>query len=150
MTRQSFCLVLAIGIAPLLSSCSGGTLPGTAPGIVPATSPVARTVEPAKPKLTGAWNGSWSGGGASGKFSMHLTQKGKKFSGSVAIVVKKTTVKATIKGTIAGKGKISLVVSITKLGSGKGTATVNKARTTMQGSLTFTKFGTVSFSASKA
>lgn len=144
MTRaRSICLALAFAVAPLLSSCSVKTLP--------AAAPVSGTVELAKkPTLSGAWTGTWSSGtGSSGKFSMRLIQKGKKFSGPVSIQVKTVTIKATIRGTVGKKGKLTLSVSISELGTGKGSATVNKTRTSMRGSITFTKLGAVSFSATK-
>jgi hypothetical protein len=93
------------------------------------------TVEPAKPKLTGGWKGSWDTGSYSGTFSMHLTQKGKKFSGTVAITIDSRTTKGTVKGTIR-KNKLTVVVSTKQLGTGKGTGEVNKARTTMSGTVT--------------
>ncbi|HLY01164.1 MAG TPA: hypothetical protein VKR56_01565 [Candidatus Cybelea sp.] len=127
MTRaQSICLVLAIAVGPVLSSCSVKTLPPAAPAI--------GTVELAKPKLTGTWNGSWTTGSYSGTFTMHITQKGKKFSGTVAITIQSVTTKGTIKGTIHKK-KLTLVVSAKGLGTGSGTAQVNKTRTTMKGSV---------------
>ena len=67
---------------------------------------------------------------------MHLTQKGKKFSGTVAITIQSITTKGTIKGTIR-KSKLTLVVTAKGLGTGKGTAQVNKTRTTMKGTVTF-------------
>jgi hypothetical protein len=131
MIRTQFIgLVLAIAVAPVLSSCSVKTLPPAAPTI--------GTVELAKPKLTGGWKGSWDSGSYAGTFSMHLTQKGKKFSGTVSITLQSVTTKGTIKGTIR-KTKLTLVVSAKGLGSGNGTATVNKGRTTMKGSVTFKK-----------
>ncbi len=128
MTRaKSICFVLAIAVAPLLSSCSVKTLPPAAPAI--------GTLELAKPKLTGSWKGSWDSGSYAGTFTMHLTQKGKKFSGTVAITIQSVTTKGTIKGTIR-KNKLTLVVTAKGLGSGKGTAQVNKTRTTMNGTVT--------------
>jgi len=128
MTRaQSICFVLAIAVAPVLSSCSVKTLPST-------TAPAIGTVEPAKSKLTGTWKGSWDSGSYSGSFTMHLTQKGKKFSGTVATIQSITT-KGTIKGTIR-KSKLTLTVTAKGLGTGKGTAQVNKTRTTMKGTVT--------------
>jgi len=140
MTRiQSICFVLAIAVAPVLSACSVKTLP--------ATAPATGTVEPAKPKLTGGWKGSWDSGSYSGTFTMHLTQKGKKFSGTVAITIQSVTTKGTIKGTIR-KNKLTIVVSTKQLGTGKGTAQVNKARTTMNGTVTI-KGAKSTFSGSK-
>jgi len=128
MTRaQSICFVLAIAVAPVLSSCSVKTLPPTT-ALVPM-------VELAKPKLTGSWKGKWDTLSASGTFTMHLTQKGKKFSGTVAIKIESVTTKGTIKGTIR-KSKLTLTVTAKGLGTGKGTAQVNKARTTINGSVT--------------
>jgi len=128
MTRaQSICFVLAIAVAPVLSSCSVKTLPANAPAL--------GTVELAKPKLTGSWKGKWDTLSASGSFTMHLTQKGKKFSGTVAITIQSTTTKGTIKGTIR-KSKLTLTVTAKGLGTGKGTAQVNKTRTTMKGTVT--------------
>jgi hypothetical protein len=116
MTRiQSICFVLVLAVAPVLSAMG--------------------TVEPAKPKLTGGWKGSWDTGSYSGTFSMHLTQKGKKFSGTVAITIDSRTTKGTVKGTIR-KNKLTVVVSTKQLGTGKGTGEVNKARTTMSGTVT--------------
>jgi hypothetical protein len=69
---------------------------------------------------------------------MHLTQKGKKFSGTVAITIESVTTKGTIKGTIR-KTKLTLLVSAKGIGTGNGTAQVNKARTTMNGTVTFKK-----------
>ncbi|MGC2633398.1 MAG: hypothetical protein WA215_04190 [Candidatus Cybelea sp.] len=74
---------------------------------------------------------------------MHLTQKGKKFSGPVAITIESITIKGTIR-----KNKLTLVVTAKGLGTGKGTAQVNKARTTIQGSVTI-KGTKSSFSGSK-
>ena len=126
---QSICFVLAVAVAPVLSSCSVKTLPTT-------TAPPTGTVELAKPKLTGSWKGSWDTGSYSGTFAMHLTQKGKKFSGTVAITIQSITTKGTIKGTIR-KSKLTLTVTAKGLGTGKGTAQVNKTRTTMKGTVTF-------------
>jgi hypothetical protein len=126
---QSICFVLAVAVAPVLSSCSVKTLPTT-------TAPPTGTVELAKPKLTGSWKGAWDSGSGSGSFTMHLTQKGKKFSGTVAITIQSITTKGTIKGTIR-KSKLTLVVTAKGLGTGKGTAQVNKTRTTMKGTVTF-------------
>jgi hypothetical protein len=126
---QSICFVLAVAVAPVLSSCSVKTLPTT-------TAPPTGTVELAKPKLTGSWKGAWDSGSGSGSFTMHLTQKGKKFSGTVAITIQSITTKGTIKGTIR-KSKLTLVVTAKGLGTGKGTAQVNKTRTTMKGTVNF-------------
>jgi hypothetical protein len=112
-----------------------------------ATAPATGTVELAKPKLTGSWKGSWDTSSASGSFTMHLTQNGKKFSGIVAIIIQKVTTKGTIKGTIR-KNKLTLVVTAKGLGTGKGTAQVNKKRTTMKGSVTFKGANSI-FSGSK-
>jgi hypothetical protein len=135
--------VLAIATAPLLSSCSvKTTLPPT------AAAPATAAVELAKPKLTGTWTGNWETGSGSGSFTMHLTQKGKKFSGTVAITIESVTVKGSIKGTIRRKGKLSLVIAAKGLGTGSGTAQVNKTRTTMKGTVTF-KAAKSTFSGSK-
>jgi hypothetical protein len=129
MTRiQSVCFVLAVAVAPALSSCSAKTF---AP-----TSPAIGTVELAKPKLTGSWKGSWDTLSYAGTFTMHLTQKGKKFSGTVAITLESVTTNGTIKGTIKRKGKLTLVVTAKGMGTGSGTAEVNKARTSMKGTVT--------------
>jgi len=131
MTRiQSICFVLAIAVAPALSSCSVRNLPATT-----TTAPATGMVELAKPKLTGSWKGKWDTLSASGTFTMRLTQKGKKFSGTVSIAIESITTKGTIKGTIR-KSKLTLVVTAKGLGTGNGTAQVNKARTTIQGSVT--------------
>jgi hypothetical protein len=143
MTRmQSICFVLGVAVAPMLSSCSARSLPSTT-----AIAPAAGTVELAKPKLTGSWKGKWDTLSASGTFTMHLTQKGKKFSGPVAITIESITTKGTIKGTIR-KNKLTLVVTAKGLGTGKGTAQVNNGRTTIQGSVTI-KGTKSSFSGSK-
>jgi hypothetical protein len=143
MTRaQSICFVLALAVAPMLSSCSVRSLPSTI-----ADAPATGALELAKPKLTGNWKGKWDTLSASGTFTMHLTQKGKKFSGTVAITIESVTTKGTIKGTIR-KSKLTLVVTAKGLGTGKGTAQVNKARTTIQGSVTI-KGTKSSFSGSK-
>lgn len=141
MTRaQSICFVLAIAVAPVLSSCSVKTLPANAPAL--------GTVELAKPKLTGSWKGKWDTLSASGSFTMHLTQKGKKFSGPLTIIIQKVTTKGTVKGTIR-KNKLTLAVTAKGLGTGSGTAQVNKTRTMMKGSVTIK--GTKStFNGSKA
>lgn len=154
MTRaRYFLLVLATAISPALASCGALSIPPAAQ-FAPTSQTVsvfqgAQETPLKKYTLTGAWSGKWSGDGSSGGFSMHVRQKGKTFSGPVAITIKKVTVKATIKGTIR-KGKISLTVSQTQLGTGKGTATTNKTRTTMKGSITFSKTGTISFNANKS
>ena len=136
MTRvQSLCLVLAIAVAPLLSSCSVNTLPNAATLLDAA--PAAGAVPLKKATLTGTWTGQWDTGTSSGTFSMHLTQKGKKFSGPVSILIKGTKINGTIKGTIAKGGKLSLTVNAQPLGNGHGTGTVNKTRTSMNGSVTF-------------
>src|SRR5580700_1751917 len=127
MTRaQSICFVLALAVAPMLSSCSVRSLPSTT-----ADAPATGALELAKPRLTGNWKGKWDTLSASGTFTMHLTQKGKKFSGTVAITIESVTTKGTI-----SKSKLTLVVTAKGLGTGKGTAQVNKARTTIQGSVT--------------
>ena len=93
-------------------------------------------VELAKPKLTGSSKAKWDALSTSGTFTMHLTQKGKKFSGTVAIKIKVgQPTKGTIKGTIR-KSKLTLTVTAKGLGTGKGTAQVNKTRTTINGSVT--------------
>jgi hypothetical protein len=143
MTRaQSICFVLALAVAPMLSSCSVRSLPSTI-----ADAPATGALELAKPRLTGNWKGKWDTLSASGTFTMHLTQKGKKFSGTVAITIESVTTKGTIKGTIR-KSKLTLVVTAKGLGTGNGTAQVNKARTTIQGSVTI-KGTKSSFSGSK-
>jgi|SRR5579863_5106106 len=151
-STRSISLLFAIAVAPALSSCASRSIAPMTP-LTTATqaisAPQAAPLPLKKYTLTGIWNGHWAGGGSSGKFSMHLTQKGKAFSGKVSITVNKVVVGATIKGTIR-KNAIHLSVSLTKLGTGKGTATTNKTRTTMNGSITFTKLGNVSFNASKA
>src|SRR5580692_10676184 len=115
MTRtQSIFFVLAIAVAPILSSCSVRSLPSTT-----TVAPAPGAVELAKPKLTGSWKGKWDTLSASGTFTMHLTQKGKKFSGPVAITIESITTKGTIKGTIR-KNKLTLVVTAKGLGTGKG------------------------------
>ncbi|MBV9334056.1 MAG: hypothetical protein JO146_08605 [Candidatus Eremiobacteraeota bacterium] len=148
---RSISFLVAIALAPALSSCASHSIAPVTP-LTTATQALsaAQTVQLPFKKytLTGTWNGHWSGGGSSGKFSMHVTQKGNKFSGKVAITVKKQVIGAGIKGTIK-KNTLHLSVSISQLGTGKGTATTNKTRTTMNGSITFTKLGAVSFSASK-
>jgi hypothetical protein len=145
---RSLSLVLAIALAPAFSSCASRSIPPVTQTAAATRNAVATPLQ--KATLTGSWKGSWhSGSGNTGGFTMKVTQKGKKFSGPVSITVGKVVVKATIKGTLEQKGKIALTVSVTKLGTGKGTAQTNKARTSMKGSLTFSKFGTIQFSASK-
>jgi len=78
---------------------------------------------------------------------MHLTQKGKKFSGTVAITIKKVTTNGTVKGTIR-KNKLTLAVTAKGIGTGHGTGQVNKTRTTMSGTVT-TKGVKSTFSGSK-
>jgi hypothetical protein len=151
MTRaQSICLVIAIAVAPVLSSCSVKTLPTAGTGASASgttNAPATAAVELAKPKLTGSWKGKWDSGTASGSFTMHLTQKGKKFSGTVAITIKKVTTNGTIKGTIR-KNKLTLAVTAKGIGTGHGTGQVNKTRTTMNGTVT-TKGVKSTFSGSK-
>jgi hypothetical protein len=118
-----------MAVAPVLSSCSVKTLPT-------AVAPATATVELAKPKLTGNWKGAWNSGGSSGSFTMHLTQKGAKFSGTVAITIQSITTKGTIEGSIR-KTKLTLVVTAKGLGTGKGSGQVNKTRTMMKGTVTF-------------
>lgn len=90
-----------------------------------------------KATLTGTWGGDWYSGSHSGTFSMHLTQKRKKFSGSVSIILNGHKTSGSIQGTIAKKtGKLSLTITA-KGESGTGTATVNKGRTTINGSVRF-------------
>jgi hypothetical protein len=149
MTRaRSISLVLAIALIPAFSSCASRSIPPVAQTGAAMRNAAATPLR--KATLTGSWKGSWhSGSGYSGGFTMKVTQKGKKFSGPVSITVGSQVVKATIKGTLQKKGKIALTVSVTKLGTGKGTAQTNKMRTSMNGSLTFSKFGAIKFSASK-
>lgn len=145
---RSISLVLAIMLAPALSSCASRSIPPLAQ--TPAVAQNAALTPLKKATLSGLWKGSWHSNSDTGGFKMQLTQKAKTFSGKVLIAISaKQLVEATIKGTIKHKGKITLAVSATPLGTGKGTAQTNKTRTTMKGSLTFTKFGKIQFSATK-
>ena len=92
--------MLAIAVAPVLSSCSVKTLPPA-----PASDGRAGKAETDR-KLEGQMGHAQR----SGTFTMHLTQKGKKFSGPVAITIESVTTKGTIKGTIR-KNKLTLVVT---------------------------------------
>ncbi len=147
---RSISLVLAIAIAPLLSSCASRSIPPAAQ-IAPATQTALapHVIQPLKKsKLTGAWHGSWQSSSGTGAFSMKLTQKGKKFFGSIVIAVSGHDFKGTVKGSVR-KTKLTISATQQQLGHGKGTATTNKTRTTMKGAATFSKFGGISFNASK-